>query len=402
MRLIRGIKQQALLMFASYTLILTLIYFVFAVISAFAVEDELINKLMKLEATGVELHHKQTGELIQPSLSFASSFPDFDSLPEFAQTALLEGITDNEIFTPSNEHYHIVELVLSDGKIGYMMAEVSMIMAVTNTPYVFELFIIGVIVTLITSCILAIKMSSWTVKPVMAMVEAIEKKQPLPELKFELGYLSKTMQKAFDDLSKSLQREKDFTRDVSHELRTPLTVLNNTITLAKQRGVQEEDLEHLRMAGEQMLHTVEVLLALARAEKIEQQDCLLKPLVEQVGMNCALAQNVELGLSLEIDDAYALTANPSLLNLLLTNLINNAIAHGSDGKLFILANDNRLVFHNFSDQEVGDDIMGRGVTGDQSQGIGQGLYLVTRIVESLGWKYQLHRAEKQFILTISL
>ena len=389
-------------MFAGYTLGLNLIYFCFAIISAFAVEDELITRLLNQEASKVELHQHKTGELIQPNMSFAKSYQDFEALPVFAQRALKQGITDNEIFTPEKDHYHIIELALADGQVGYLMAEVSILLVVTNTPYIFELFLVGLIFTLIISFILAIKMASWTVKPVMAMVGAIEQKQPLPQLKFELGYLSKAMQTSFDDLSDSLQREKDFTRDVSHELRTPLTVLNNTITLAKQRGLQESDLEHLRIAGEQMLHTVEVLLALARAEQIERQSCLLKPLVEQVGMSCALAHNVELGLNLVMEDDFQVQANASLLNLLLTNMINNAIVHSSDQQLTIQADSTSLIFHNFSEHQVSEEVVMPGVKGAQSQGIGQGLYLVTRIIESLGWKYQLHRAEKQFMLTISL
>lgn len=402
MRLISSIKQQALLMFIGYTLIVTFIYFVFAAIAAFAIEDELINNLLKLEAKAVELHYHQTGELNAPTLSFAKTYPNFESLPEFARVALIEGISDNEIYTLIDEHYHIIELALANGQVGYMLAEVSMVMAVTSTPYIIELFLIGLTFTLTVAAILAIKMASWTVKPVMAMVDAIKHKQRLPKLKFELGYLAETMQQAFDDLSDSLKREKDFTRDVSHELRTPLTVLNNTITLAKHRGIQDGDLDHLRQAGEQMLHTIEVLLALAREEEIEQQSCLLKPIIEQVGMNCALAHNVELGLSLDIADEFKITANPSILNLLLANLINNAIVHGSDQQLTIKANDNSLVFHNFSKHEVPGDPVMPGVKREQSQGIGQGLYLVTRIIESLGWSYQLHREEKQFLLTISL
>lgn len=400
--MIKSVKHQAILMFTGYTLSVTLIYFLFALIAAFAVEDELIIRILKQEAVNIELQYQKTGELTQPSMNFAKSYASFDALPSFAQEALNNGITDNEIFTPDADHYHIVEIALTNGQVAYLLAEVSFLLVVTSTPYIFELFLVGLVFTLVISSILAIKMASWTVKPVMAMVDAIEHKQSLPQLKFELGYLSQTMQQAFDDLSSSLQREKDFTRDVSHELRTPLTVLNNTITLAKQRGVQEQDLDQLRMAGEQMLHTVEVLLALARAEQIEQQSCLLKPEVEQAGMNCALAHNVELALNLDIADNYSVFANPILLNLLLTNLINNAIVHSSDLSLTIKASDNQLVFHNFSEAEVLGDLTQRGVKGQQSQGIGQGLYLVTRILESLGWHYQLHRADKQFILTISL
>ncbi|MFD2097392.1 HAMP domain-containing sensor histidine kinase [Corallincola platygyrae] len=413
--LIRSIKHAAVLMFVSFTLGLTLLYLALAVVAAFIVEDALIYRLLAREAAQIEHQYRQTGVLVESGLDFIQVYAKKSALPTFAQQALADGITDNEIFTSTKEHYHIKTLRLKQGKTGYLLAEVSPLLIVTNTPRIFTVFLFGLGITLVIGIFLAFKMASFTVRPVMAMTNAVKNKQPLPHLKHELGYLSDTLQNAFDEQSRSLQREKDFTTDVSHELRTPLTVLNNTITLAEQRGFQPEDIVQLRDAGRQMQHTVEVLLSLARAESVAKQTCQLRPMIEQVGMTCALSQGIELDLSLEVADDFVVDADPSLLTLLLTNLINNAISHGSDNQLTIEANENQLLFHNatssLAEHETNSDqtdsggkslLTERGIKGEQSQGIGQGLYLVTRILDALEWRYQLHHGKGQFSIDISL
>lgn len=400
MKLINSIKRQAVVMFVGFTLGISLLYFVMAVVIAFMVEDVLLSRLLQQEANYLEQVYAQSQVLVPPRMDHAQVYPNKETLPQFVQQALAVGITDNEIFTADKEHYHIVELNLGPDHTGYLLAEVSRLLGVTNTPSVFNVFLFGLVVTLVIAVALAIKMASLTVKPVMSMVEAIETKQPLPKLPFELGYLSVTMQKAFDDLSDSLQREKDFTGDVSHELRTPLTILNNTITLAEQRGLKPEELEQLRVVGDQMLHTIEVLLALARAEHIEQQPCLFEPILEQAGMEASLALKCELQLKLEITPRLELMANVNLLRLLVLNLINNALVHGTDQSLVVKASSERIVFHNLTDNNEVKPWANAGVKGEHSQGIGQGLYLVTRILQSLGWQYQLEQAENQFSLTI--
>lgn len=210
------------------------------------------------------------------------------------------------------------------------------------------------------------------------------------------------MQQAFDQLSASLAREKDFTADVSHELRTPLTVLNNTITLAEQRGLQPHELSQLRIVGEQMFHTIEVLLALARQEQIATEDCLFEPVLEQAAMDISLAFNTELKLSTAISSGYRVSANANLLRLLVVNLLNNALVHSADQSLSVSANSNRIVFHNLSDNKEQKDWLKAGVKSQDSDGIGQGLYLVTRILQALDWQYQLEQSDKKFSLTISL
>lgn len=402
MKLISSIKHQAVVMFVGFTLGISALYLIMAVVAAFMVEDELLSRLLQQEANYIESVHRQTGVIPESRINQSSVYPHFDALPEFARRAIEQGISDNEIFTPDKSHYHIIELSLFSEQPSYLMVEVSSLLSVTNTPNVFQIFLFGFSIALLAAVVLAIKMAALTVKPVMSMVDAIEMKRKLPNLPFELGYLSKTMQKAFDRLSANLIREKNFTADVSHELRTPLTILNNTITLAEKRGLRTHEIRQLRIVGEQMTHTIEVLLALARQDHIEVETCSFEPILEQAAMDMSLAFNQELNLKTEIKPGYTLITNPNLLRLLVANLLNNAMTHSANKSLIVSASDNRIIFHNSSNNRQQKDWLKAGVKSGDSNGIGQGLYLVTRILQALNWQYQLKQSDKTFSLIISL
>ncbi|MBW8191128.1 HAMP domain-containing histidine kinase [Neiella marina] len=402
MTLIRSIKHQALALFVSFTLGISCLYLALAVIASFVVEDNIIDRLLRFEANHIEQTYQETGALVPARMDFIQIYPSYAELPLWVREALEQGLDDNEIFTPGDEHFHVKTLRLDNHNTGYLLAEVSPLLTVTNSPRIFEIFLWGLALTLIVAAVLAYKMAAKTVQPVMAMTRAVKQNQPLPELQYELGYLSKTMQHAFDALNDALQREKDFTTDVSHELRTPLTVLNNAVALAEQRGFQPSDLQQLKRVGQDMQHTIDVLLALARQESLCQQPCMLRSMVEQAGMQSALAAGVELELNIEMADELSINANAELLHLLLINLMNNAIAHGSTHQLWVRASGNQMVFHNEKAQGVPAEATRAGVKGASSKGIGQGLYLVTRIVDALGWQYDLQLTQSQFSIQISL
>jgi len=403
--LIRSIKHQSLLVFIAFSLVLGALYATFAVVAAFMVEDEIIARLLQGEATYVEQHYAAQQALPPPRLDFIQLFSNHKALPRFVQQALEHPSQDQEIFTTGDTHYHYRLLRLGPGQTGYLLAEVSPLLIVSNTPRLFSFFLFGLLLSLMIGIVLALKLAALTVSPVLAMTEAIKSGQALPALRYELGFLAQTLQQTLDELGNSLQREKDFTADVNHELRTPLTILKNTITLAEQRGMQSADYTQLRSVAQQMQHTIDILLALARAETIPHQACRLKTQLEQLAMQCSSAQGVEADLDIDIADDYIVRANPVLLDLLLTNLINNAITHGGDTTLRVQAQNGDLLFTNSrkhgTTESIDNDITAAGVKGPDSNGEGQGLYLVTRILASLGWQHRIEYQDSSFSVIIS-
>ena len=206
-------------------------------------------------------------------------------------------------------------------------------------------------------------------------------------------------------LKLALKRESDFTRDLSHELRTPLTVIKNVLALAEQRPESTQDRQQLEQASRQIERTVETLLTLAREESLDMERLAIRSLIE----DCFLAIHQEPGgnefkLDLDVPGDLKLDANRQLLNLLFNNLLENAIQHASEPGLRIFLQGDALVLENPMQGELVDNIFKQDKKGLSSRGLGHGLYLVERIVDTLGWRCHasLEQGQYQFHLHLPI
>ena len=59
-----------------------------------------------------------------------------------------------------------------------------------------------------------------------------------------------------------------------------------------------------------------------------------------------------------------------------------------------------IVFSNPITSKPGANIMQPGKKGEDSEGLGQGLYLVTRIIEELGWNCAISTDDGQYRFTV--
>jgi heavy metal sensor kinase len=152
----------------------------------------------------------------------------------------------------------------------------------------------------------------------------------------ELQPIALRLVETLEQLKRAFAREKQAAADISHELRTPLATLLTTLDVAlnKPRSPDEyrEILEDCRLAGQQMTHLVERLLALARldagADPLRPRDVDLAYLAKQ----CAdlvrpLAQARGLTLRVNAQGPASLRADPDKIREVLTNLLHNAIEY---------------------------------------------------------------------------
>jgi signal transduction histidine kinase len=391
------------MLLVSLTLGLTTVYLSLAVIVGFVVEDVIISKLITKHINYAEQYYQSQGKLPDLNLDFIQLYQDSSALPQELYEKIRQSTGDQEIFTPSKIHYHFRTLDLGTSNKGYIVAEVSDLLVVSQHPSIFTIYFIGLVLSLLLAVYLARKFSHQIVDPIMLLTKTVREgkigksSNSLPTFKYELEYLSSIFQKAFNELEQALEREKNFTTDVGHELRTPLTILKNHTALIEQRGYKESDLTEMKDVCLQMENTVTVLLSLARAESIDKQTCNVKVMLEQA----ILAQsNNGINITLNVDSQYSLTANPALLALLFNNLIANAFEHAQSQPLAIHQQQNSLTFENNTNHDLPLNAADSGVKSQNSKGVGQGLYLVTRIVESFGWHYQLSQNSRTFSFTI--
>jgi signal transduction histidine kinase len=390
----------------SLTIGLTFVYLSLAVIISFVVEDVIINKLIQKHVTYAEQYYKKTGELPDLNLGFIQLYESSSALPHELFESIKQSSGDQEIFTPDNTHYHFQTLNLGHEHNGYIIAEVSDLLVVSEDPGIFTIYLIALLLALLLAIYLAQQFSKQIVNPIVLLTETIKSGQigkhptSLPTFDYELDYLSNTFQKAFNDLEQALLREKDFTTDVGHELRTPLTILKNHTALIEQRGYKKSDLIEMKNVGLQIQNTVSVLLALARAESIDKQYCNLKVILEQAILTHGIIDEDVINITIKVDPHFTLMANPALLTLLVNNLIANAIQHAQSQQLTIRQQHGSVIFENTTQQTPPKDLIASGVKSQSSQGVGQGLYLVTRIVASFGWRYELTQNNNTFSFCI--
>ena len=405
---IKGIKDQTMILLVGMSVGITLVFSLLAVITAFVVEDSVISNFIDQQAALIEKHHAQRTERTLLLADSVKVFRDIQSTPQWAQQHIHPAKVRGEIFTADNTHYHYRKLNIGASDPSYLIMEVSDLLVVTHQPRIPIVFLTTFLVVLLLAIFIAIRFSKKIVDPILTLTNAVklneqfETAAPLPKLTHELGYLSDAMQDSVDKLSAALEREKYFATNVSHELRTPLTVLKNSCVLIAQRGFTVDDLTQISQASAQMENTVNVLLSLARAEYLEPQKCNIISALEQVILRCHTPELAHFKIEIDIPHDINVKANSHLLSLLLENLFRNAVQHASEPIIRILFIDRKLVFENKTTQAPKPDINKAGIKGDDSEGVGQGLYLVARIAERLGWEVSVISAQLQFRVIINI
>jgi K+-sensing histidine kinase KdpD len=82
------------------------------------------------------------------------------------------------------------------------------------------------------------------------------------------------------------------------------------------------------------------------------------------------------------------------------NLIENAIKYSNDNEMLIEGSETGMSISNQSNSKVTEELMNKNNKTIDSDGLGQGLFLVTRILKSAGWSFKLLPSKTQFNLKI--
>ena len=139
-----------------------------------------------------------------------------------------------------------------------------------------------------------------------------------------------------DRLKHSIATQKRFLADAAHQLKTPLAGLRMQADLAQRSDANAEDLKQsLKQIGRASMratHTVNQLLALARAESsgsgMAMQTCDLALLTMEVvkdSLPRAMERQIDLGFEGPEPGLALQAGNPTLLKEMVRNLIDNAI-----------------------------------------------------------------------------
>ncbi|MDT8990155.1 sensor histidine kinase N-terminal domain-containing protein [Curvibacter sp. APW13] len=183
------------------------------------------------------------------------------------------------------------------------------------------------------------------IKPLNRLEERIRARAPddlspldTQAVPMEVAPLVASVNDLLTRLKESIATQKRFLADAAHQLKTPLAGLRMQADLAQREGASADDLKQsLRQIGRASIratHTVNQLLALARAESsgavLAQQPCDLAKLTLDVMRDCApraIDKGIDVGYE-GVDPGApggSIAGNPTLLKEMIRNLVDNAI-----------------------------------------------------------------------------
>lgn len=232
-------------------------------------------------------------------------------------------------------------------------------------------------------------------RPALEQVEA--------ETDSEVGVLVLALEQYSDRLVDFVERERQFTRDASHELRTPLAVVRANIELLQRRLPDAPSLRRIEDTVGDMEAVIETLLLLARAEAqpIPEDDLIVNDVVMNLADRLApLAARKQVEIVVEQRALLHLRAPETMLSIVLTNLIRNAINYSGSGQIKVQVEGRQVVV---CDSGRGMDArelermmkpFERG-HGSLEGGHGLGLAIVQRLCEHVDWRLDVASAPGQ-------
>ena len=219
----------------------------------------------------------------------------------------------------------------------------------------------------------------------------------------EFDIIAENLNAMAAELGKSEVLKNDFISNVSHELKTPLAVIGNYASALADPSLDEQSREKyaktLVLASGRLSGLVTDILKL---NKLQNQE--IKPELSYFNLADTLAECVigfegkieekDITLECDIDDVF-ITSSHSLLEIVFTNLISNAVKFTeSGGRVSVSLNElNGRAVISVSDtgpgmsREVGMRIFEQFYQGDTShasEGNGLGLALVKKVIDILG------------------
>lgn len=234
---------------------------------------------------------------------------------------------------------------------------------------------------------------------------------------------SKTDVSEFDELNQSLTKliehnvsvyktQKEFTENASHELQTPLAILKNKLDIL----LQNQDL-----TKKQYQIAEEMNRALSRSSRINKNLLLLAKIdnkqfdSETFHLNEVLNQSLEIlqehfeqkniSVKTEISDNVKVNGNIGLTEVLINNLIINAIRHTSiNGSILIRLSQSEFEVSNSGTDKLNGDLLFKRFSrfSKDNNGSGLGLAIVQEICKSQNWTIDYRFENNNHIFSVKL
>lgn len=233
-----------------------------------------------------------------------------------------------------------------------------------------------------------------------------------PENTIEFNQLNDALNKMMDKIYSDFIQQKEFTENASHEMQTPLAVVKANLSLLMQsQNLKEDEMNRLQTIENTIkklssLNKTLILLSKIENNQFNESDTInIKTTVARITDNFAeVIQSKNMNLDLNLNEDILVKMNPALAEILITNLLQNAIRHNNEsGKIIIESKGNQLTISNagmpLSIPE--EQLFMRFKKNDASkESLGLGLAIVKSICKSnnINIEYSFHNSLHTFTL----
>lgn len=207
-------------------------------------------------------------------------------------------------------------------------------------------FIISLFILFLTARYLARK----SIRPVKMIIDKAQKinsdnlieRIPVPETQDELYDLAEAINQLLERIEESLQREKQFTSDVAHQLKTPLAVLKGSLGVLIRKPRNTEDyvskIKESLVEIDRLSDIVNKLLVMARMDNnamdTRVSDFSAVEAIDKVIQRTArVIESKSIKLIFEPLQDERIVSDPFLIDLILENLLSNALKFSPPGGL---------------------------------------------------------------------
>lgn len=234
---------------------------------------------------------------------------------------------------------------------------------------------------------------------------------------------SKTDVSEFDELNQSLTKliehnvsvyktQKEFTENASHELQTPLAILKNKLDILLQNQdlteKQYQIAEEMNRALSRSSRINKNLLLLAKIDN-KQFDSKTFHLDEVLNQSLEILQEhfeqKNISVNTEISDNVKVNGNIGLTEVLINNLIINAIRHTSiNGSILIRLSQSEFEVSNSGTGKLNGDLLFKRFSrfSKDNNGSGLGLAIVQEICKSQNWTINYRFENNNHIFSVKL
>jgi two-component system sensor histidine kinase QseC len=227
----------------------------------------------------------------------------------------------------------------------------------------------------------------------------------------EFQELNTALEKLLQHSIATYKSQKEFTENASHELQTPIAIIKSKLDVLLQdkslTDKQYDTIEEINLTLSRMSRINKILLLLSKIENRQFQDVQEFYLSEIVENSITELEDFitdkKIEIKAELSDNPKLKSNHALAEILISNLLLNAVRYSESGStVTVKSTNNKLIISNNGNQALDKTVLFDRFKkiSSESKGSGLGLAIVKEICNNNGWQidYEFENNQHHFIL----